>query len=175
MEIETPWDFVQKFYPDYHRSDEIALADDLQKLLDEEINGHAEKILHRDYGGDINNPQIQSDYDRVHRLIYEAAIEEAINCGAISGTTSNPETPWDFVAEFYPNYYSSDVIALADDLSKLIHGEINGDAETMLDEDYGGDIKNPQIQIDYDNVHRLIYEAAIEEVINCDAINGIEL
>lgn len=85
------------------------------------------------------------------------------------------ETPWDFVAKFYPNYYSSDEIALADDLSKLLNGEINGDAETMLNEDYGGDIKNPQIQIDYDRVHREIYEAAIEEAINCGAINGIEL
>lgn len=83
MEIETTWDFVVKFYPDYDHSDEIALADDLSKLINGEINGCAEELLHSDYGGDINNPQIKIDYDRVHKEIYEAAIQEAIDSGIL--------------------------------------------------------------------------------------------
>ena len=75
----TVWDFVERYYPDYSRSDEIAYADDLQKLIDKEIDGHAQEILNKEYVGDINNAQIQIDYDRQHRKIYEAAIENFLN------------------------------------------------------------------------------------------------
>jgi len=76
---DNAWAFVEKYYPKYYSSNQIALADDLSKLVDGEINGHAEEMLHRDYGGDINNPQIQIDYDIVHREIYEDAIENFIS------------------------------------------------------------------------------------------------
>jgi len=79
------------------------------------------------------------------------------------------ETSWDFVEKYYPNYTSSDEISLADDLSKLTHGEINGDAETMLNEEYGGDINNPKIQADYDRIHVEIYETAIENFIKIES------
>ena len=69
-----PWRFVEKYFPDYYHSDTIAHADDLSKLVDGEINGAAENLLHSDYDGDENNPQIQIDYDALHREIYEAAI-----------------------------------------------------------------------------------------------------
>lgn len=69
------WRFVEMYYPDYHRSDFIALADDLQKLMDEEVNGAAEEKLINDYENDIDNPQIKIDYNEVHEQIYRVAIE----------------------------------------------------------------------------------------------------
>lgn len=75
LRIYNAWLFVTKYYPDYDHSQAIADADDLQKLLDGEINGCAEDLLNRDYGGDINNPQIQIDYNQLHVSIYEKAIE----------------------------------------------------------------------------------------------------
>lgn len=35
--IETPWDFVEKYYPNYTGCNTIGYADDLQKFLDEEL------------------------------------------------------------------------------------------------------------------------------------------
>ena len=34
--METTWDFVEKYYPDYYQSEEITLSDDLEKILKEE-------------------------------------------------------------------------------------------------------------------------------------------
>jgi hypothetical protein len=79
MANKSAWDFVEKFYPDYYSSNDIARADDLQKLLDGEVNGNAEKILNEEYGGDIDNPQIKIDYTELHHDIYIVAIEEFIN------------------------------------------------------------------------------------------------
>ncbi len=36
MNLKTPWDFVEKYFPNYYGSDEIAYNNDLQKLIDEE-------------------------------------------------------------------------------------------------------------------------------------------
>ncbi len=44
MEIKTDWDFVQKYYPNYSSSNEIAENDDLHKICDGEINGYAEEM-----------------------------------------------------------------------------------------------------------------------------------
>lgn len=73
------WDFVEKYYPDYYRSDEIALADNLQKLLDEEVNGDAEELLKKEYNNNLKNPHIQLDYDSLHKEIYEKAIQGFID------------------------------------------------------------------------------------------------
>lgn len=74
------------------------------------------------------------------------------------------KTAWDFVEQHYPNYDSSDEIAHNEDLCKLVNGEQQqGDAASkILDEEYGGDDKNPHIQIDFNESLVRIYEAAIE-------------
>lgn len=71
----SAWRFVEMYYPDYHHSDAIALADDLQKLMDGEVNGNAEQELIKNYENDIDNPQIKIDYNEVHERIYRVAIE----------------------------------------------------------------------------------------------------
>lgn len=79
MEEQTVWDFVEKYYPDYYHSDDIALADDYSKLINHEINGDAEQMLIDDYDGDINNPQIVIDSDQHLVNIYYEAIEEFLS------------------------------------------------------------------------------------------------
>jgi len=44
------------------------------------------------------------------------------------------ETTWDFVEKYYPNYTSSSEISENDDLTKIINGELNGEAETIYNE-----------------------------------------
>lgn len=83
------WDFVYQFYPNYESSDEIARAGDLQKLLDGEINGYAETMLKEEYDNDPENPQIQADYDSIHREIFEEAIENFIEQGGMLIHTLN--------------------------------------------------------------------------------------
>lgn len=84
--INDIWDFVYLYYPKYHSCDTILAADYLSQLHDksyqEDEDSGAYQMLIRDYGGDIDNPQIKADYDDCHRDIYERAIEgfiEALN------------------------------------------------------------------------------------------------
>lgn len=40
--LKEVWEFVEKYYPNYYSSDEIAENDDLHKIADGELNGYAE-------------------------------------------------------------------------------------------------------------------------------------
>lgn len=72
---KNPWRFVEKFYPRYASSDQICHAGDLQKLMDEEVDGCAEELLNDEFEGDIHNPEILREYNSVHVEVYEDAIE----------------------------------------------------------------------------------------------------
>lgn len=74
------------------------------------------------------------------------------------------KTAWNFVEENYPNYHTSQEIAYNDDLSKLVNGENNNgdDSSKLLDKEYGGDERNPHIQIDFNESLVRIYELSIE-------------
>jgi len=76
-DIKTPWDFVEKYYPNYYGSDEIAYNDDLSKLIhkEQEDGDFASELLKTEYDNDIRNPKIQRDYNRSMSEIYETAIE----------------------------------------------------------------------------------------------------
>lgn len=71
---------------------------------------------------------------------------------------------WDFVAEYFPNYYSSQRIADNDDLCKLNDGEYeDGDgAHGMLIEEFDNDINNPKIKTEFIESKMLCYEIAIQ-------------
>ena len=66
------WDFVELHYPNYSSSDQIAYADDLQKIVDGELNGDALKIFNKEFGG--NALLAKEMYNKVYREIYEVAI-----------------------------------------------------------------------------------------------------
>lgn len=73
----TPWDFVEKYYPNYHTCDLIALSDDLVKIIDEEfeVGDSSHKLLIEQYGGDKLSSEIFTDYYDTMMKIYEKAIE----------------------------------------------------------------------------------------------------
>lgn len=73
----SAWRFVEKYYPDYSRCGEIAQNDDLQKLVDDdyEEGDHAHQLLLSQYGGDLQNPQIEIDLTASNCYIYQTAIE----------------------------------------------------------------------------------------------------
>ena len=78
------------------------------------------------------------------------------------------KTAWGFVEKYYPNYTSSDEITRNDDLCKLLNNEHeNGsDAAKLLEEEYFGDIRHPNIEADYKASLCDIYEAAIKNYLN---------
>lgn len=82
---------------------------------------------------------------------------------------------WDFVEKYYPDYDHCNIITEADDLQKILNGEINGYAEAIYNEieQY---LKNQQlepnelkvkvmeeVQNRYNEIHVYVYEKAIEE------------
>lgn len=74
------WLFVEKHYPDYDHADEIAHNDDLLKLVEKEYEEGdcAHSLLMDEYGGDIDNPQIEIDFNKSTAEIYGIAITEFV-------------------------------------------------------------------------------------------------
>lgn len=67
------WDFVEKYYPDYYSADEIAYADDLQKIKDGELEGNAARLWEDKFKGDLD--AVEAEYNRVHVEIYKESIK----------------------------------------------------------------------------------------------------
>ena len=72
---ESVWEFVEEYYPGYVNSGQIAIADELQKIVDKEDE---EGSMARDYfvhdcNEDIN--EVMRQYEYVHHEIYKKAIE----------------------------------------------------------------------------------------------------
>lgn len=89
----------------------------------------------------------------------------------------NLKTVWDFVENFYPNYYSCDDIAENDDLHKIVDGELNGQAEIMYNDEmeeqriyFGGTLDEEQLENEVlkiftakkESSNAYIFEKAIE-------------
>ena len=72
--IESVWDFVVKYYPGYYQSDKIALADDLQKIMYDEVEEGSNAEQYYINECDENMEIAIEHYNRVHREIYEDAI-----------------------------------------------------------------------------------------------------
>ena len=76
---KTVWDFVEKYYPNYSSSDEIAYNNDLQKIIDGEINGCAEDLYNDMLNEGIFEEDIitiaQQRLDKSNAEIYADTIE----------------------------------------------------------------------------------------------------
>ena len=77
--VEAPiagvWEFVEMYYPGYTNSGQIAIADELQKIVDKEDE---EGSMARDYfQHDCNSDmtEVMRQYEYVHCEIYKKAIE----------------------------------------------------------------------------------------------------
>ena len=74
-EIGSVWGFVEAFYPGYTNSGLIAIADELQKIVDKEDE---EGSMARDYfqhGCNSDMTEVMRQYEYVHCGIYKKAIE----------------------------------------------------------------------------------------------------
>lgn len=75
-ELESVWDFVEIYYPNYSSSDKIALEGDLTKLLDGEWEegDSAHELMKTTYKNREYNPRIEEDHVRLCMEIYRDAI-----------------------------------------------------------------------------------------------------
>ena len=78
-EKKSVWDFVEAYYPNYSSSGEIAIADELQKIIDKEDE---EGSMARDYfvhdcNSDMN--EVVRQYEYTHHEIYRKAIQGYID------------------------------------------------------------------------------------------------
>lgn len=73
------WDFIEEWLPNYSSSEEVALVNDLQKLVDEEFEPGDDigNILQTEYGGDLSTayPTIQSDINDLDYILLSRAVE----------------------------------------------------------------------------------------------------
>jgi len=74
-------DFIEKFYPDYSNSDEIAYLNDLNKLVegDYEDGDSADILLQRVWYGHIESNLIPIEQQKQYIRVLEKAIESFIN------------------------------------------------------------------------------------------------
>ncbi len=66
------WEFVEKYYPDYYRCNEIMRNDDLCKIVNGELNGAAVGLFAREFDNDPNQAAIA--FDQSSKYVYERAI-----------------------------------------------------------------------------------------------------
>lgn len=76
--MESVWDFVERYVWKYHNNEEVARADDLQRLIDDEFEEGdcAHQLLVKEFGGSRESSlgKIQEAYNEVHVRLYEDAI-----------------------------------------------------------------------------------------------------
>jgi len=80
---DTPWDFVEEYYPNYSSSDEICEANDLNLILERKnsIMDEEGTDLHQRYISEFDGQicAVMNRHDQLMKEIYEQAIENFIN------------------------------------------------------------------------------------------------
>jgi len=71
--IDTLWLFIGEHYPNYSSCNEIAYADDLQKIMDEELTGEALELWEGKFESDIE--KVKVEYELVNNSIYKKTFE----------------------------------------------------------------------------------------------------
>lgn len=66
------WDFVEKYYPNYHSCDEIMRNDYICKIVNQELNGDAAEMFRTEFGND--HDQAVAAFDQSSKYVYERAI-----------------------------------------------------------------------------------------------------
>lgn len=72
---------------------------------------------------------------------------------------------WSFIGEYYPNYTACDEIAYLDDLQKIIDGELTGNAVTIFNDDFCGNLETvkKQAEITNDGIYKKTFEYYYKE------------
>ena len=83
--MKTELDFIEKYFPNYYSSEDIARMNDLQKLIDEEyVEGDAShQLLISEFGGDYKQafPSIVRAHIEITERVYQQAIMGYIRQG----------------------------------------------------------------------------------------------
>ncbi|WP_461791463.1 hypothetical protein [Pedobacter sp.] len=66
------WDFVEKYYPNYHSCDEIMRNDDLCKIVNQELSGDAAGMFKSEFKSD--HDQAVAAFDQSSKYVYERSI-----------------------------------------------------------------------------------------------------
>jgi hypothetical protein len=160
--METAFDFIKLYHP-RPKGAKVELGRLLSEIDNAEIGSMEirEKRI-----GDLfaDTYTFKCRLWKTMRILYEEAIERYQNEYS-QEKEEYLKNAWGFVVKYYPDYDHADSIAECNDLSKLLGNEINGYAEEMLYAEYDGDIKNPQIKADYNELHVDTYKRAIEAFI----------
>jgi len=77
--MKSVWEFVEAYYPNYTSSGQIALADELQKIIDNEDEEGSLAREYLDNECDGNRIVALEHYEAIHRNIYEDAIQGYID------------------------------------------------------------------------------------------------
>lgn len=69
--MKTPWDFVEKYYPNYYSCVVITECEDYQKIVDGQIDGYAEELYNNAileklyyYGGTVDEADVEAEVVR---------------------------------------------------------------------------------------------------------------
>lgn len=76
MEQNNIWSMIEKYYPNYYNSEDIAILNDLQKIIDGEWEhgDSAHKMFVDLYDSDKNDSRIQNDYNYYYKKILKQTI-----------------------------------------------------------------------------------------------------
>lgn len=92
--------------------------------------------------------------------IYLTSVKEVES--DVTGEYKLPESVWEFVEEYFPNYSNSDLIALADDLEKIVNE--NAEPDSDAHEYFVTECRESLVTAKehHEATHRRVYEMAIE-------------
>jgi hypothetical protein len=101
-EEEIDWEFIERYISS--NNDNYLASIDLEGLNDGDINELTESAkfkLETEYGGDIDNPQIEEDYKQVLKDLMEEAREEQRKERRDNAVTEALENFWTVIAREY--------------------------------------------------------------------------
>lgn len=70
-------EIIEKYYPNYYSDGDIALLDDLEKIIfnNYEDGDSATNLLNRYYNGDANHPDIKEDYEIIANYVRNSTMQ----------------------------------------------------------------------------------------------------
>ena len=76
MEQNNIWSMVEEYHPNYYNSEDIAILNDLQKIIDGEWEqgDSAHKMFVELYDSDKNDSGIKNDYTHYYQKVLEQTI-----------------------------------------------------------------------------------------------------
>lgn len=73
---EKEWEFIESFLPNYSSREDVALYNDLYKIVykEHEVGDEAHELLEEYYEGDVDNPKIKRDLKELEKIMFLEAL-----------------------------------------------------------------------------------------------------